>query len=189
MECQKNSFGDAFDSNTLGNECVFNAFGFACTSNTLGAECNRNNFGINCVLNVFGTGCYSNTFRNYCSGNAFGSSCYKNIFGNGCAYNTFGNGCGCNTFGSDCSYIKFGSSSSVTPSTAKSYCRYVNISGGNQNIVLDATGTTSASNFYQNVDIKPGVNNTSTYKTITDPNVGQTYTTTYQPANSQVIAV
>ena len=60
----------------------------------------------------------------------------------------------------------------MTSATAKSYCRYINIASGNQYIVLNATGTTSNSSFYQNVEIKPGVNNTDTYKTITDANVG-----------------
>ena len=132
---------------------------------------------------------YANTFNNNCSNNSFGDGCNNNIFGNGCSNNTFGGGFCNNIFGNDCNNIKFGSSSAVTSETAKSFCRYINIASGNQYIVLNATGSTSQSSYYQNIDIKPGVNNTTTWKTITDANVGQNFTTTYQPANAQVIAI
>ena len=146
-----------------------------------------------CYSNTFGSNCESNTFGNYCSYNAFGNDCYSNTFGNGCSYNAFGQACSSNTFGDDCSYNAFGNScyriTFGTSSATKSYCRYITVESGNQYIYLNPTGTTSSSAYYRNVTIKSGVNNTSTYKTITDPNVNQDFNTTYKPTNSQEISI
>lgn len=127
---------------------------------------------------------HSNTFGCYCASNTFGYHCFHNTFGNNCYNIKFGSDCSSNTFGSNCYNIKFGTSSST-----KYYCQYITIQSGNRYLYINPTGTTSASTYYQNVEIKSGVNNTSTYKTITDSNVGQTFHTTYKPANSQEISV
>ena len=71
----------------------------------------------------------------------------------------------------------------------KSYYRYIIFDNGNSYINLNCTSTTSSSKYYQNVRIGLGVNNTTTKKTISDSNVGQTYETLYKPANSQTITI
>jgi len=211
--CYSNAFGSGCNSNTFGSGCYDNTFGSGCYYNTFGSGCNSNTFGSNCYSNAFGNycnyntfrgGCNSNAFGNYCSYNTFGnacsddvfgnncgynifeSGCYRNTFGNGCSYNVFGNHCSYNTFGDSCQYIRFVNSSST--STKRNYYSYIIVENGNQYINLDCRSTTSSSLYYQNVKIAQGVNNTTSYKTITDTNVGQTYQTVYQPANSQVIS-
>lgn len=131
-----------------------------------------------------GWNCFSNKFGSYCSSNTFGDGCSFNTFGLGCGDNTFGSHCYFNTFGLDCQDIKFGNAS-----VTKSYCRYIRVGSGNRYLYINPTGTTSDSRYYRNVEIKEGVNNTNTYKTIDDPNVGQTFLTTYKPANSQEVSL
>ena len=138
---------------------------------------------LNCIV-FKGSSCRDNTFGSSCRDNTFGSSCRDNTFGSYCRDNTFGSYCQSNTFGSGCNNIKFG-----TATTTKSYCRYIRVASDNRYLYINPTGTTSSSAYYQNVEIREGVNNTATYKTITDPNVGQTYLTTYKPANSQEISL
>lgn len=89
----------------------------------------------------------------------------------------------CN-IGAACQYIHFGSSTE-----SKSYYETVTIEPGNQYIYLDCTGSTSTSAYYKNVTIGKGVNNSDTWKTITDANTNQNYETTYQAENSLVIPV
>ena len=182
--CQSNTFGNNCGFNTFGNNCNSNTFGNNCGSNTFGNNCNSNTFGNNFNSNTFGNNCDFNTFGNNCDFNTFGNNCNSNTFGNNCYFNTFGNTCGYNHFGNGCLYIKFGNASST-----KSYCSYNIVENGNKYIYIDVTSTTSDNSPYRNVKIAQGVNNTTTYKTITDGNVNQTYQTVYQPANSQVINV
>lgn len=186
--------GEACSSNTFGPWCYNNTFNSGCIGNTFGWYCSANTFGSNCSFNTFGSTCSSNKFGSTCEHNKFGGSCYRNTFGSSCSFNTFGNDCdnntlgvGCdyNTFGNGCGYNTFG-----TASATKSYVRYVRVGSGNRRLYINPTGTTSSATYYQNVEIKEGVNNaTTTYKTITDANVGQTFLTTYKPANSREISV
>ena len=186
--CYSNTFGNYYQSNTFGNYCYDNTFGHGCGSNTFGNNCHHNTFGNsyysisgnNCNNNTFGSG-NSNTFGNDCNNNTFGNNCNNNTFGNYCNNNTFGNYCNNNTFGNSCRFNTFGNNSG-----AMSYYRYITIESGNQHIYLYAPNASSSA-YYQNVEIKSGVNNTSSYKTITDSNTQQTFHTTYQPTNSQVI--
>ena len=143
-----------------------------------------NSFGCDCFYITFGSNCHNNIFGDYCSRNTFGDNCNYNTFQGNFTHSTFGNYCIGNTFYKSCSYITFGTSSSV-----KSYCRNIIVESGNQHIYLSPTGTTSSSQPYRNVTIAQGVNNTQTYKTIEDSNVGQTFQTIYQPANTQIFNV
>ena len=191
--CVTNTFGNGCLRNTFGNNCFSNTFGFNCTTNTFGNGCNYNTFGYGCNSNTFGDGCVTNTFGHSCTTNTFGHSCNYNTFGNNCGSNAFGNGslrntfgdsCYYNTFGDGCNEIKFGNSSST-----KGYYRNIIVESGNQYIYLYCSATTSSSYPYRNVRIALGVNNTTTWKTITDSDRNQTYETEYQPANSQIISV
>ncbi len=182
--CSSNKFGSSCSSNKFGSNCSSNTFSSNCSSNTFSSYYQSNTFGPNCSSNKFGSNCSHNTFGSFCSSNTFDWYCTSNKFGTRCHHNTFASSCSSNTFVSDCSYINFGTASSV-----KSYCRYITIQSGNQYIYLNPTGTTSYSSYYQNVEIKEGVNNTTTYKTIDDANVGQDFLTTYKPADSKEISI
>ena len=174
--CYKNSFVDECYSNSFGNECYSNSFGNDCRYNSFGNDCRYNSFGNSCRNNLFGNYCYANSFVNECCSNSFGNYCYANFFGNYCCSNSFGN---------ECYRIYFGQ----TASKLKSNYRNIIIDNGNCNIFLNCTSTTSSSKYYQNVRIGLGVNNTTTYKTISDSNVNQTYETLYLPKNSQTITI
>lgn len=191
--CNYNTIGNNFYYNAFGNQCYYNDFGIGCLYNTLVDNCYFNSFGNNCFANILENNCYSNRFGTWCQSNTIGTGSYSNIFGGNCCYNRFGNNCCSNTFGDSCSHntvgngcnnIKFG-----TASTAKAYCTNNIIENGNRYIYIDVTSTTSSSTPYRNVKIAQGVNNTSTYKTITDGNVNQTFQTVYQPANSNIISI
>ena len=177
--------GSGCHDNSFGTGCYNNSFGDRCFSNSFGDSCYNNSFGDSCYSNSYGNGCYSNSFGNDCSSNSFGNDCYRNSFGNDCYRNSFGEECSFNFFGTKCSFNFFGESSS----NLKSYYRYIIFDNGNSYINLNCTSTTSSSKYYQNVRIGLGVNNTTTYKTISDSNVGQTYQTLYTPENSQTIKI
>ena len=200
--CLSNNFGNDCYSNTFGNNCYSNTFGNYCYSNTFGNSCYSNTFGNNCYSNTFGNDCYSNKFGNDCYSNKFGIFCYSNNFGNDCYSNTFGNDCYSNTFGNNCYSNKFGifcclntfgngccSNTFGNTDYIKSYYRYIIFDNGNSYIRLNCTATISSLKYYQNVRIGLGVNNTTTYKNISDGNVGQLYETYYKPADSQVILI
>lgn len=196
--CNDNVFGDSCYSNTfgygcyniiIGSDCDSNTFGDNCNGNAIGGDCNSNVFGSNCNSNTFGDICDSNTFDDYCDNNAIGDRCNGNVFGGYCSSNTFGSDCNSNTLGDNCYYIKFAANNISNPSQAKSYYKYITIDSGNGYIILYCSQSTYSGHEYKNIRILPGVNNTTTYKMITDSNVNQSFCTTYQPANSQVIAV
>ena len=188
--CYNNSFGDGCYYNSFGNYCRDNSFGTGCYNNSFGNYCYGNSFGEDCSYNSFRTSCYSNSFGYDCYYNSFGTRCNINSFGNDCYYNSFGiicynnsfgNYCSNNSFGTKCSFNSFGESSF----NIKSYYRYIIFDNGNSYIYLNCTSTTSSSKYFQNVRIGLGVNNTTTYKTISDSNVGQTYQTLYKPTDSK----
>ena len=201
--CYENTFGHDCYNNSFGEDCNYNSFGNNCYNNSFGNEFDANSFENNCYNNEFSDDCYANSFGNRCSSNNFGEcyyynsfgnnccvntlgdNCYNNSFGNSCCSNTLGNDCNSNTLGEDCNHITFGNASSV-----QSYYRNIIIDNGNKYIYLYAIKTRSSSNYYQNVRIGLGVNNSTTYKTIADSNdPGQTYETWYRPSNSQTINV
>lgn len=134
-----------------------------------------------------GSNCKSNEFAANCKEITIGNGSSYNTFGCGCTNAIFGEHCSANALGDECHHIVFGASASER----KSYMRYITVEGGNSYIYLNPTGNTSISTPYRNVTIKAGVNNptNSSYKTIVDANIGQTFNTTYQPANSRSIEI
>ena len=192
--CSNNTFGEYCTStilekncsnNTFGDYCAYNSLGNYCGNNSFGNFCDENSFGNNCGGNSFGDNCDYNSFGNFCDENSFGNNCDYNSFENNCGGNRFGNNCYDNSFGNACRYIKFVN----VVGSVLSYYRDIIVENGNQYINLYCTSTTSSNSPYRNVKIAQGVNNTSTTKTIADPNVNQDYQTVYQPANSQIISV
>ena len=158
--------------------------------NTFGTQCYDNTFGTQCYDNTFGNDCYNNKFGNSCYDNTFGSSCHNNTFGTNCYDNTFGTNCYSNTFGNNCDYNIFGTRSSRNGEiTTKSYYRNIIFDNGNNHICLNCDQSTDSSKYYQNVRIGLGVNNSTTYKTITDSNVNQDYERLYIPTGSDTKTV
>ena len=188
-DCSKNTFGDYCYGNTFGYYCHSNAFNISCLCNTFGNYFHSSDFGRNCTFNTFGNYCYSNTFGENCKYNTFSNSCANNIFGNNCYGNTFGNSCYENTFGNECNYNTFGDycykNKFGTLTSTQSYYRHIIFDNGNRYIYLYSNVSKGSSKYYQNVRIGLGVNNTATYKTITDSNVAQAYETWYRPTNSK----
>jgi hypothetical protein len=70
-------------------------------------------------------------------------------------------------------------SEGITKTNLKSYYRYIIFDNGNSYICLNCTKSTGTGSYYQNVRIGLGLNNSPTYKTINDSNVGQTFETLY----------
>lgn len=182
------------NNNHIGDNCYdiyFNGdndnnnFGDVCTEISIGTNSYINSFGNNCYNIYIGDNCVANSFGNTCSNIQIGNECRFNKFENRCVNIRFGSNCSQNSFGNNCSQIYFGQ----TASKLKSNYRNIIIDNGNCNIYLNCTSTTSSSKNYQNVRIGLGVNNTTTYKTISDSNVNQTYETLYLPKNSQTIAI
>jgi hypothetical protein len=193
-ECHNNTFGNSCESNTFGNYCGSNTFGNYVSRNTFGKECYNNTFGNYCGSNTFGNNasrntfvkeCCNNTFGNECHNNTFGNYIYRNTFGNGCNYNTFGNECNDNTFGNSCFSNTFGNAVNYV-TFSKDYTYYVIVENGNQRITLTSTKKTGSSNPLRNITIAQGVNNKTTNRTISHDSIGDTFKTTYQPANSVV---
>ena len=187
--CYYNTFGDRCSYNSFGNDCEYNrfgnsyfgnSFGYSCDDNSFGNGCSNNNLGNDLCSNTFGNDCDSNTFGNNCNQNSFGNGCSNNNLGNGCYGNSFGNYCSSNRFGNDCDYNSFGNgcygnSFSTSTSDLKSYYRYIAIESGNRLINLNCTSTTSSNNYFQNVRIGLGVNNTDTSKTIDIATINSNY--------------
>jgi hypothetical protein len=72
--------------------------------------------------------------------------------------------------------------------TPKSYYKHIIFDNGNCYICLNCN-TAGSGSYYQNVRIGLGVNNISTYKTLTDSNVNQDYETLYRPKSSKTLTV
>ena len=204
--CNRNTFGNGCSRNTFGNSCYNNTFGNYCRNNTFGNGCNSNTFGNNFQNNTFGNDCYSNTFGNNAFDNTFGNGCNRNTFGNNFQNNTFGNnfqnntfgnGCNSNTFGNGCFSITVGENFAYcrigdgvnTITVNKDYVQYVIIEPGNQCITITSTATTSGTFRLQNFAIALGVNNGNATKTISHNTTNNSFKTTYQNANSDVVDV
>jgi hypothetical protein len=187
--CYGNYFGDGCCNNVIGANCSYNVFGNSCSDNTLlqgasdntfGASSIRNFIGADASGNTFGNNCADNVLQSYCHYNTFGTNCRGNNFGSGCSSNVLGNYCSSFTLGSDCTSVKTGTSGSP-----ENYCRYITVDGGNSNVYLDCTATTSSSAYLQNIRIAHGVND----KTITHATAGDTFQTVYASANSKEVSV
>ena len=177
------AFNNIFEINCTNNilsyNCYNNKFEDSCIDCVLNHDCHDNKFGGGCKDNTFGVDNCFNSFGNVCRENSFASYCYRNSFGNNCNYNSFGNACNDNSLGNLCNNINF----------QKEYISYCIVENSNQYINVTSTATTSSRSPLRNITIAQGVNNTSTVKTISHNTVNDTFKTTYQPADSQVISV
>jgi len=191
--CSNNTFGNYCYSNTFGGGCIDNTFGSHCNNNTFGNQCNYNTFGNSCYYNTFGEACGSNTFGNSCYYNTFGDNCNSNTFGGNCHYNTLGNNCSSNTFREYVQYFITGNATGATTSAqTKDYIQYLIVENGVQNVNAYCTGTTSSSDYCQNIKIGLGIKGTSSSDRLQidiTQQIGATASVTYQPANSQVINI
>lgn len=207
--CGSNVFGAKCEHNTLGSSCNGNAFAAGCHNNTLGNSCNRNAMGPGCAAiaikvngndNTFGSYCRyitlwdgsgRNSFGNGCEsinvGKQFGGSCFNNSFDNGSNNIRIGNNSDNNHFGAGVNHVVFGSAD--TPAATSNYYSSVSVESGNRYIYLVCTTNVTSSAPYRNIAIRRGVNKTSTYKTIADPNGNQSFETVYRAAGSLDIEV
>ena len=182
-----NNFGAYADSNSFGANAQNNAFGANAGYNNFGAGANNNSFGAYAWNNTFGAGFYGNSFGAGADGNSFGANARYNNFGAYARFNNFGAGAARNSFGAGANNNSFGAY--VTSCVfAKDYTRYVVVESGNNNITLTSSQTTSQSSQLQNILIALGTN-LSGSKTISHNTVGDTFKTTYQNANSDVVDV
>ena len=190
-------FLDIFDQDFFGS--YGNIFLQDCRNNTLLDGSVQNIFEEDCKNNIicgcrnhFGQGCSGNEFTLNSIGSYFGRECVNNI-GAGVHYCNFGNGCNSNHFSSILSGVTFGNFSSNNSITTESRVtslvifengvEYVDLIS---NIQVDSQHAGPL----KNITIKSGVAGTSaSHKVITHPTVNDTFHTTYQPANSQVISV
>ena len=173
-----NNFGAGANNNSFGAYAQNNAFGAGADSNSFGANAYGNNFGANAGYNNFGAGAARNSFGAYAWNNSFGANAGNNSFGADAVYNSFGAYARFNNFGANVTSCVF----------AKDYTRYVVVESGNNNITLTSTQTTSQNSQLQNILIALGTN-LSGSKTISHNTVGDTFKTTYQNANSDVVDV
>ena len=183
-----NVFLDKYDGeNEWYTCCIGNEFKERSKNNTFGAYAQNNAFGAGFYGNSFGANAGNNSFGAGAARNSFGANAYGNNFGANAGYNNFGAYAWNNSFGADAVYNSFGAN--VTSCVfAKDYTRYVVVESGNNNITLTSTQTTSQNSQLQNILIALGTN-LSGSKTISHNTVGDTFKTTYQNANSDVVDV
>jgi len=183
-----NTVGDVFNSNIIGASSSYNTIGYGFSHNTIGNGLAGNNIETDCAYNTIGNDCTASTIGkwfnknfigNYFDGNTIGNNFQNNTIRNSCTGNTIGNNFESNIIGNGCYNLTI----------AKNFVKCIEIEDGNNNITLTSTQTTSVSNYLQNICISRGVNNSENAKTISHDSLGDTFKTTYQPANSQIINV
>ena len=212
---QSNSYGkimtnvieDDFFSNTIGGSFYDNEIRQGFINNIIGKDFTNNKIGSNFALNIIGDNFYrnvigndfaSNTIGNFFDGNFVENSFHLNRIGNYINNNTIGynlydtiigNSFADNTIGKDVEHVTIGIGTGSTATTIDNV-KFIHIEDGVQYVNITTTATTSGWVNLQNIVISMGIKGTSSArKTITHPTVGDTFKTTYQPANSQVISV
>ena len=198
-DCYGNTFGSDCRDNIFGNKCYGNTFGSDCYGNTFGSDCYENTFGGYCYRNTFECNCSYNEFAGFCADSIFGHECINNIFGTSCVCNTLGNSSGninignschhntvgnncdniyigsdCygNTFGNECYSIRFGSDNALI-----SYCQFIIIDNGINNVNLNTTKSISNTKRLQNIHVSAGVSGEiGNSISINIDTVGQNYT-------------
>ena len=166
---------------------------------------------------IIGDSCRDNYFENQCYNITFGSCCCCNTFKYNCRSITFGNNCRFNNFSEQSNFITLGENSSeinvkenVSNISIANNCRYISIGAdcrfiilsknytynltvgdGNQYITITSslTTTNTGAGALRKIYIAPHTNITTTMKTISHNSLGDTFLTTYKPANSVEISV
>ena len=187
---RSNTIGNSFASNTIGNYSGSNTIGNNFASNTIGNNFGSNTIGNNFGSNTIGNNFSSNTIGNYSGSNTIGNEFRYNTIGNNFQDNTIGNNFSSNTIGNDFGNNTIGTGTGSTATTID-YVRYIRVEDGVQYVNITTSATTSSSAYLQNITISQGIagSSNSNKKTISHPTVGDTFKTTYQPANSDVVSV
>ena len=193
-----NTIGDSFHSNTIGNSFHSNKIGSSFyndtigdnfRSNTIGNVFHANTIGYGFVSNTIGYSFIYNMIGNEFSGNTIGNDFLSNTIGNDFQGNTIGNDFNSNTIGNYFFYSTIGTRNGNTITTID-YVHYIRVEDGVQFVDITTSATTSNSNWLQNITVAQGVSGTSsTRKVITHGTLNDTFRTTYQPTNSQVVHV
>lgn len=201
--CSYNTFGLRCKNNTFVGGVFFeNNFDDFCTGNTFFNGLSRNMIGNTFTSNVvsgmsdctFLGDCYNNTIGSmshcFCGcefqNNTVGAACSDCVFGTSVKYLVFGDYFAYNVIGSTIFGVTIGASTS----SPLSYVQKIEIGNNVQHVNLTTTATTSPSNILTNVKIGNGIAGVYNNKKIISHNtLNDTFVTTYQPANSQVISV
>ena len=149
-----------FFTRSSSNEMLDNHIGGYCRHMTFD-NCSGIVTGIFCKYIFLGNGSSKNKFGHSCNSISFADACQDNIIGNGCNNIIF----------------------------SKIYTQRNAVDTNNQYITLTSSATTSSSAHLRNVHITSGCNASTTTKSISHNTTHDTFNTTYQPANSQVISV
>ena len=184
-----NTIGDDFYFNTIGNTFYYNTIGNTFYYNTIGNDFHNNTIGSDFNYNTIGNGFNGNTIGNGFNHNTIGDDFYNNTIWNSFKFNTIGSDFNYNTIGNDFYNNTIGTRNGSTITTIN-YVRYIRVEDGVQYVNITTSATTSNSNWLQNITIAQGVSGTSsTRKVITHGTLNDTFRTTYQSANSQVVSV
>ena len=188
--CIEDGYGEFYGyyNNTFGYDCYNNTIGNDFYNNTIGNNVNNNSIGNSVYRNTIGNGFYNNSIGNSFNENSIGNEFSGNSIGNVFQNNSIGNYFYNNSIGNYFQYNSIGNSCQNIR-IQKDYVYYVIIENGNQYIDITSTQTTSGSNMLRNFTLAQGCNNTTTRKTISHNSVNDTFKTTYQPTNSQVVSV
>lgn len=213
-DCSDNAFMGS-SRNFLGDNCKHNSFLTGSSANCMGDNCRANCIGIDCTSNSFGlpwrmfSAAKEYAVGDYVlSGHRFYKcmSPYMGDFQQSSAYTT-GDCVRYNQSGWKYYRITAAHEVGVTwANTQKEEVQftdiftpespalpnYMNITleSGVKNTALECTAARENAEIYQNVTVSKGITGTNdSPKHIEDGNHSQTYKTTYQPANSQVISI
>ena len=182
-----NTCGANFYNNTCGAWFSNNSCGASFFGNSIGAEFYKNTCGANFTDNTIGAYFQYNSCGAGFSRNTVGASFSRNTVGAIFQNNSIGAGFNSNSCGA---YFQSNSCGANVSSfkVLKDYTRFIIVESGNVGITLTSTQTTSQASQLQNIHIALGTNMSGS-KTISHNTVGDTFKTTYQNTNSDVVDV
>ena len=212
------SYGNTFKENSVNNTCGANFYNNTCganfTDNTIGASFSRNTVGAYFTGNTCGASFFGNSIGAGFNSNSCGAGFSRNTVGAYFQYNSCGayfrnntcgaifqnnsigayfqsNSCGAEFYNNTCGAWFSNNSCGANVSSfkvLKDYTRFIIVESGNVGITLTSTQTTSQASQLQNIHIALGTNMSGS-KTISHNTVGDTFKTTYQNTNSDVVDV
>ena len=210
--CSDNTFGSSCSDNTFGSNCSYNTFSSSCSYNTFGSSCSDNTFGSNCSYNTFGSYCYSGnwdlsqkyvgTIVKYDNALHVVMKQFRSSFKTSRTYlvgetlyyrpkywecTTTHSGAWNAAHFTEIQLV--GGILSAEEYVPLSRYRNVELENGVSYVALDCTADRGSVD-YKNVTVSKGIAGTeSAPKHIEDANYGQSFKTTYQTDNSNVISI
>ena len=179
ISCYENFIGEWCGGVIMGELSYGNTIGNYFQGNTIGSDFNHNTINNHCTENAFGDTCNNNFFGDALNNNRLGNNCCKNILENGLDSSSLASNCYYNRIECGCKLLFF----------QKEYTSYVTVESFNRNIYLTSSQNTGYGNELTNITIAKGTNTTSSNKTISHNTLNDTFHTTYQNSNSQIVNV